>query len=184
MPPAEPVPAPGVLLIAPPMLLDPNFRRTVVYLCEHGPDGSFGLILNRVLALELGEVVEDVVSPMGVFLGGPVQPDTLHFLHRHGDRVEGAVEVSDGIYWGGHFEHVKMLVYETPPDDLRFFIGYAGWSPGQLEAEVEQGGWILRPAAAPLIFSEPPDRLWRTALRQMGGEYAVLANFPEDPRMN
>ena len=178
--------APGVLLIAPPMMADPNFRRAVVLLCEHGPDGSFGLILNRPLTLQLGEVLDEFYSDAPLSLGGPVQQDTLHFLHRHGDLIGDAVPVLDGVHWGGDFEAVKTLVQTevATPNDLRFFIGYAGWSPGQLGEEVEQDGWFLAHADDVLVFDDEPETLWRTVMRRMGGEYALLSTFPDDPRMN
>src|SRR5690554_1503559 len=179
--------SPGILLVAPPPLLDPNFRRSVVLLCEHGEEGSFGLILNRPLTLQLSEVLEGMEQYEDpLLLGGPVQPNTLHFLHRYGDIVTDAVSLVDGIYWGGDFEVVKALVQsrQTTGNELRFYLGYAGWSPDQLATEIELGGWILTKADASLIFSEEPGRLWRTVLRSMGGEYALLANFPDDPRLN
>jgi putative transcriptional regulator len=184
---SELVPAPGVLLIAPPMLNDANFRRSVVLLCEHGPEGSFGLILNRPLTLKLSEVVEDFErSEQVLSLGGPVQPNTLHFLHRCGDRVPEAISIIDGVFWGGDFDALPPLLEAEEKDqaDFRFFLGYAGWSPEQLDAEIEAGGWILTQAGAAEVFQPDPDRLWRGVLRRMGGEYAILANYPDDPRMN
>ena len=181
-------PAPGTLLVAPPLSDDANFRRTVVLLCEHGSEGSFGLILNRPLALQLSEVLE---GPFGydatLSLGGPVEPNTLHFLHRFADgRVPGAVALPGGVYWGGDFEAVQALVRggDASAEDLRFFLGYAGWAAGQLDAEIELDGWILTQADALAVFAEDPEKLWRDVLRRMGGEYALLANFPDDPRMN
>lgn len=180
------VPAPGVLLVAPPMLADPNFRRTVVLLCEHGPEGSFGLILNRPLTLALSEVVAELRGETKVSLGGPVQQNTLHFLHRHQQAIADAIPVMNGVHWGGDFDDVKMLIQAeaATPSDLRFFLGYAGWSPGQLEEEIEQGGWFLTHAEDSLIFTNEPDGLWRTVMRRMGGEYALLSTFPDDPRLN
>ena len=180
------MPAQGTLLIAPPMMRDPNFWRAVVLLCEHSPEGSFGLILNRPLTLELSEVMKDLEGENMISLGGPVQQNTLHFLHRHGDLVDEAIPIIDGVHWGGDFEAIKTLVQaETAtPQDLRFFLGYAGWSPGQLEEEIGAGGWFLAHAADVLVFPEDPQNLWRTVMRRMGGEYALLSNFPDDPRMN
>jgi putative transcriptional regulator len=181
------VPVPGVLLVAPPMMLDPNFRRSVVLLCEHSPEGSFGLILNRPLALALSEVLDGLhQGDAPLSLGGPVQQNTLHFLHRHGDLVSDAIPIFDGVHWGGDFEAIKVLVQAeaASPQNLRFFLGYAGWSPGQLEEEIEAGGWFLAYADDVLVFPEEPDTLWRTVLRRMGGEYALLSNFPDDPQMN
>lgn len=179
-------PVPGVLLIAPPMLRDRNFWRSVVLLCEHGPDGSFGLILNRPLTLALSDVLSDLEGENMISLGGPVQQNTLHFLHRYGDRVSEAIPIIDGVHWGGDFDAIKTLVQSDAPSpqDLRFFLGYAGWSPGQLEEEIEAGGWFIAYADDVYIFAEKPENLWRTVLRRMGGEYALLANFPDDPRMN
>lgn len=187
MPDSEITPATGVILIAPPMMSDPNFRRSVVLLCEHGMDGSFGLILNKALSLQLADVVEGMESYKGqLSLGGPVQPNTLHVLHCYGQQVGEVIEVTDQVFWGGDFEAIQGMIDSgvDTDGDLRFFLGYAGWSPGQLDAEIEQGGWILTHSEKELIFTDNPDDLWRSALQTMGGEYALLANFPDDPRMN
>ncbi len=177
---------PGVLLVAPPMLQDPNFKRSVVLLCEHSGEGSFGLMLNRPLDLQLKDVLEDI-APFEdhLSLGGPVEPNTLHFLHRF-EEVPQAIRVADDIYWGGEFEAIKDLARsgQAHGESLRFFLGYAGWTTGQLGQEVEAGGWILAEADSSRVFPEEPFRLWRLILRNMGGEYAVLANFPDDPRLN
>lgn len=180
-------PAAGVLLIAPPMMQDPNFRRTVVLLCEHGVDGSFGLILNRSITLNLTDVVEGMELYDGpLCMGGPVQPNTLHVLHRYGASVGESIEILDRIYWGGDFESIQKKVENeiTSSEEIRFFLGYAGWNPGQLDAEIEQDGWIVAPADTAVIFPDDPETLWANTLRRMGGEYALLANFPDDPRLN
>ena len=181
-------PAPGTLLVAPPLSDDANFRRTVVLLCEHSLEGSFGLILNRPLTLQLSEVLD---GPFGydatLSLGGPVEPNTLHFLHRFEEgRVPGAVPLPGGVCWGGDFEAVQALVRagDASPAVLRFFLGYAGWAAGQLDAEIEHDGWILTRADVPAVFPDDQEKLWRDVLRRMGGEYALLANVPDDPRMN
>ncbi len=176
---------PGILLIAPPMLEDPNFWRTVVLLCAHSDDGSFGLILNRPTTLTLREVL-DVPVAYPLSMGGPVQPETLHILHRLGNEIPEAQPVINGVYWGGEVDALLDRLRTDPPDpdDMRFFLGYSGWAPGQLEAEYEAGGWILAPADATNVFEDAPEQLWRTVLRRMGGEYALLANFPDDPRLN
>lgn len=170
------------------MVLDPNFKRTVVLLCEHTPDGSFGLVLNRPLGIHLSDVVELVGDqPRHPLLqGGPVQTDTLHFLHTYGDDIPGHIPVTNGIFWGGEFEVLKGLLQsgEISQRDVRFYLGYSGWAAGQLDSELDQGGWILAPAGESAVFETEPAELWRTVLRGMGSEYAMLANFPEDPRLN
>lgn len=179
-------PAPGVLLIAAPMLADPNFHRSVVLICEHTPDGSFGLIINRLLEATPADVIQGVSSYDGaLLLGGPVQTDTLHFLHTYHE-VEGATPVLDGVSWGGSFDDIQQIVgtMDAGPNELRFFLGYAGWGADQLEAEIAEGGWIMAHAHADDVFSSEPENVWRHVLRRMGGEYAILANFPDDPRHN
>ncbi|MDZ4699165.1 MAG: YqgE/AlgH family protein [Rhodothermales bacterium] len=184
---SELTPATGVLLIAPPMMDDPNFKRTIILLCEHGAEGSFGLILNRTLSLQLNEVVDGMTGYTGFLSqGGPVLQNTLHVLHRIGARVGETREVVSEVYWGGDFDAIQAILAsrEASEDDFRFFLGYAGWSPGQLETEIEQGGWILAISDESMIFSAEPKRLWSDTLRRLGGEFALLANYPEDPRMN
>lgn len=186
MPSETPLQA-GTLLVAPPTLLDPNFRRTVVLVCEHNTEGCFGLVLNRPLDVQLDEVLDEVQGyDDALSLGGPVQPETLHYLHRHGQTVPGAAAVAEGLYWGGDFDVLRALVRGGETDDrtLRFFLGYAGWGRTQLEEEIDAGGWILTEALPEEVFSETPDGLWRAVLRRMGGEYALLSNFPDNPRMN
>lgn len=178
---------PGTLLVAPPSLLEPNFRRSVVLLCDHNAEGSFGLVINRPLDAALSDVIDGFDEYDGILsLGGPVQTDTLHYLHRHPLEISDAIPVLDGVLWGGRFESIRDLIHsaDSSPRTLRFFLGYAGWGSGQLEAEVDQGGWVITEARSNDVFSEAPDALWRNVLRRMGGEYAILSNFPEDPRMN
>jgi len=166
-------PSAGVLLIAHPWLSDPNFQRTVIFLCEHEQaGGSFGLVLTRPLDRRLGEFVETLsTSDHLLFEGGPVQRDTLHFLHRHGRLVDSAIRVQDDLFWGGDFDLVQALVLagDAQPDTTRFFAGYSGWGPGQLLGEVDEGSWILSRAPAQIIFETEPDELWRSLLKRMGG---------------
>ncbi|PSQ69423.1 MAG: hypothetical protein BRD31_05650 [Bacteroidetes bacterium QH_2_64_26] len=188
MPDSEVDLGPGTFLISAPMMQDPNFRRSVVLLCEHNDqEGTFGLILNRELDVQLGDVLDAYVTyDPPLYMGGPVQRETLHYLHMRPDDIPGGVGLGDDITWGGNFEVVQELAKggDAAPDNLRFFLGYAGWGPGQLDAELGEEAWIPAPGAADLVFDTNPNQLWRTILRRMGGEYAVLANFPDDPRMN
>jgi putative transcriptional regulator len=180
-------PEKGRLLIANPFMPDPNFRRSVVLLTEHNEEGTMGFILNKPVDITLREVTQDVLpSDTGLYFGGPVQLDTLHFIHRYGSELEGAVPVCDGVYWGGDVEQLKTLVYNTQcmEEDFRFLIGYSGWSAKQLVEELEEGSWIVCLAHQELIFGISANEMWRHVLRSLGNEYAVIANFPEDPRLN
>ena len=181
-------PGPGVILIAHPWLPDPKFQRTVILLCEHQhEEGTFGLVLSRQLGTKVGEIVESLESTdYSLFLGGPVQPNTLHYVHQQGGVVDSAIQVQDGLYWGGDFDLIQALVLagEVEQREIRFFAGYSGWGPGQLAEEIEEGSWILTTAPSEVIFETDHGELWRTLLRRMGGPYALLSNFPTDPRRN
>lgn len=180
-------PAPGMLLIAEPFLKDPNFSRTVVLLCEHKQEGSFGLVLNR----KTGHTLEDLIPNLkgmdhAVNDGGPVQRDTLHFIHQYPMEIPGGTELRDGIYWGGDFElAVRLLLNGTINRQfIRFFIGYSGWTEGQLESEIGERSWLVAPGSRKLIFPPNAGEVWKDSLREMGGEYEMLVNFPLDPSLN
>jgi len=177
----------GALLVAPPIMQDVNFRRSVVLLCEHSDSGSFGLILNQHVEVETIEALEDIVDfRHAIHVGGPVQMDTLHFLHGLGEELAGSVEVCNGVYWGGDFEELQKIVKTKPVSaaNIRFYLGYSGWTEGQLEEEVEAGGWIVDSAEESVVFRHDTDSLWRDTMIALGGEFALLANFPDEPRLN
>ena len=179
------LPKPGSLLIAPPTLQDPNFFRAVILLCEHSDDGSFGLILNRPVEAEIDIMSTDLSGYTGgLRFGGPVQPDTLHFLHRL--EIPDAETVIGGVMWGGDFDALKRICSDrqVTEQELRLVLGYAGWGAGQLYDEIQTGGWIVTESDQAAVFLDEPDEIWRSRLRRMGGDYAVLANFPIDPRLN
>ena len=177
---------PGVVLAAVPVLRDPNFYRTVVLVCEHGEDGTFGLVLNRDTEIDPSEIMDEL-GPAGrtVRIGGPVQTDTLHFLHEFGDRIPEAIEVQDGVWWGGDFDALKEQLAEPSTEaGVRLFLGYSGWGGGQLDAELEEGSWAVAHARAEWVFRTDPEDVWRQVMLRLGGDWALMANFPDDPRMN
>lgn len=186
--------APGVLLVAPPVLEDVHFVRAVVLLCAHDDDGSFGLVLTDPLDARVGVRGDGGrLVDVPVRRGGPVSPDTLHVLHCRPDILPDAEPVADDIYWGGTLAGIGAHLTDADDNpggginrlaDFRFFVGYAGWGAGQLADELAAGGWILHGATAAHVFSTPPAALWRTVLREMGEPYSHLAHFPADPRYN
>lgn len=179
-------PKAGKLLISEPYINDNNFERTVILLCEHNEKGSFGLVLNQEMPLTLSDVIEGNYSEQPIFTGGPVEKNTLHFLHRLGSEIDRTVEVTEDIYWGGNFDYVKnMLNYQSKPHgDVRLFVGYSGWEPGQLQNEVDRNSWYISNADAALIFDTPTKNVWRETLRRMGGNYRIISHYPTDPRLN
>lgn len=180
-------PTAGTLLIADPFLKDPNFLRTVIFLCEHQEAGSLGFVLNRAYKNTLDELIPEMEGhPLPVFFGGPVQLDTIHFLHQYPDKVPGSIKVIDGIYWGGEFERVIDLIKDgsIEPNKIRFFIGYSGWSDGQLANELKEKSWLTVNATRKLVFHRKIEDIWKDALKHLGGDFEMMINFPIDPQLN
>lgn len=182
-------PAPGILLIAPPILDDPNFERSVVYLCQTDADGAFGLVLNQPTDLLLAALLdgfERYDRPVQIRQGGPVQPETLHVLHRAPGLVDGGEDLPGGVTWGGDLESLVEAFASNDADaeDFAFFLGYAGWAPGQLDEEIARGDWLLTTARAEDLFETAPEDLWKAVLRRMGAPHSYLVHFPADPRLN
>ncbi|MCC7401618.1 MAG: YqgE/AlgH family protein [Chitinophagaceae bacterium] len=177
----------GILLIADPFLKDPNFLRTVVFLCEHQTEGSFGFVLNRKYENTLDEMMPELEGhKTPVYYGGPVQMDTIHFLHQYPVEIPGSVEVAKGIYWGGNFETVVALIKNNQLDfgKIRFFIGYSGWSDGQLQNEMDEKTWLTSIATKKIIFHPDHNEIWKDSLKLLGGDYEIMINFPIDPQLN
>ena len=168
----------GSVLVASPHLLDPNFFRTVVLLLEHDEDGAVGVVLNRPSTSGLGDELPGweilLADPQVVFVGGPVEPQT-------------AIGLAEGVD-GSPVPGVGIVDLSAPPGELaapvRIYAGYAGWGPGQLEAELADGGWIVATAIAPDVFTLDPDSLWSAVLKRQPGAIALLATFPIDPGLN
>lgn len=180
-------PAAGVLLIADPFLKDPNFMRTVVLLTEHQAEGTVGFVLNRQYENTLDELIPEIENlPVPVYYGGPVQMNTIHFLHCCPDLVPGGVEIMPGVFWGGNFDTAMDLLKlgAIAATDIRFFIGYSGWSNGQLEGEMGEKTWLTVAATNELVFHPNAEEIWKASLRHLGGEYEMMINFPIDPQLN
>lgn len=181
-------PAAGRLLFSEPFMPDQNFKRSVVLLCAHNAEGSVGFILNRRLKIRLDEVIDtNTILEVPLFLGGPVENNTLHYIHMDEDLAESAQEIGRGLYWGGDFDLLQAKLKDNSLDTgkYRFFLGYSGWGKGQLDSEMDVKSWIVTPFSKKMIFSHDDDEsLWQHALQRMGGGYKVLANSPESPILN
>lgn len=170
----------GSLLVAAPALVDPNFHRTVVLVAEHGEAGAMGVVLNRPSDTAVAEAIPELVSLAGdeepVFVGGPVAVDSLLALAE----VEDPDDASELVV--GTVAFVQDP--EVPALRGRVFVGYAGWSPGQIEAELDEESWIVVPAEPDDVFSDDPAELWSSVLRRQGGPLALLSSMPPDPSLN
>ncbi|TXI75776.1 MAG: YqgE/AlgH family protein [Flavobacteriales bacterium] len=180
-------PSRGRLLISEPYLPDAYFRRTVVLLCDHDSEGSFGFVLNRMTDMGVNDLLENLPplsAPVGI--GGPVQSSNLYYLHTLGSRLKGSEEVVDGVYIGGDFEQMRDLLAAAPEltRHVRFFVGYSGWGKDQLNRELKERSWLVAEATKQRIMAVDASDLWAASLRDMGRPFAPLANFPEDPTLN
>jgi putative transcriptional regulator len=175
----------GKLLIASPVLEDPNFARSVVLITEHGEEGAMGIVLNRPSEAEVGSVIPDLEPLAGaepIFVGGPVQPEALVVLGEFTDPDKAAwLVVAD----------VGLVSAQTELTELpeavrrgRVYAGFSGWSAGQLESEIEEDAWIVEAPLPHELFPDDPEELWSSVLERMGGQYRLVARMPDDPSLN
>lgn len=176
----------GNILIADPILDELYFRRGVILIGEHDVDGTIGFVLNKEIDLRINEAIEDFGDiSFPVYLGGPVSKDNLYYVHTAGKLVKESRQITETLYFGGHFDTLKSLIIEgkVKENQVRFFIGYSGWAPGQLEEEIKSESWFIGNIKKKYVF-ENNKNLWHDALTDLGKDYAIIANFPEDPSMN
>jgi len=177
----------GQLLLDSGQLRGSFFQRTVVLICQHDAEGAFGLVLNRDTGTKAGDmIVADLPEPLKicpVFLGGPVQPSALSFLHS--DAFIPDANVLPNLSLGHSLDSLTELGESfSPSHKIKMFAGYAGWSAGQLEDEIKRDAWVTHPASIDLVFNANPERLWQSILRRKGWKYRVLSQMPEDPSLN
>jgi putative transcriptional regulator len=177
----------GDILISEPFLGDQNFERSVIVICENNEEGTLGFIFNKPSVLTLDKVMNEVDNCEEIlFTGGPVARDSLHFMYRKNEVLEGSHEIADKLYWGGNYEQLFEMIKSNklPAKNFRFFLGYSGWAAGQLDEEVDSNSWIITSAKADELFDIPAEELWRELLKNMGGKYKMISNYPTDPRLN
>ncbi len=179
----------GNLLISDPYMRDSTFKKSVVLLCENETElGSVGFILNKPLKVKMKELIEDLKDFHGtIYYGGPVAPDTLHFIHTKGDIIDDSVDLGKGVFWGGDFEQVKFLIANeiVKSDEIRFFLGYSGWSEGQLSEEMEGKSWIVADLDINYIFGKPTKiPLWNYVMSHLGITHSIIANTTDSTGLN
>jgi putative transcriptional regulator len=177
----------GQLLLDSGQLRGSFFQRTVVLICQHDAEGAFGLVLNRTSGTNAGDMIvadlPDVLKTSPLFLGGPVQPSALSFLHT--DAFIPDANILPNLNLGHSLDTlVEIGSSFSQVQKVKMFAGYAGWSPGQLEAEVKRNSWLTHPATLDLVFDTNPERLWQKILREKGWQYRVLSQMPEDLSWN
>ena len=189
---AEPMPyshiTKGSFLIASPDIEMAAYFRSVVLLCEHSPAGSFGLIINKpldvVLPDELLQIKEFQNPNIQMRMGGPIQPNQMMLLHSSDRIPDQTLQLCEGVFLGGDLQFLQESVMDLNGPAIRLCFGYCGWSTGQLEREFLNGEWFPHPANRRHVFETPPEKMWQTILREMGGKYATLSMIPEDLSLN
>jgi putative transcriptional regulator len=181
------LPQKGRILISEPFLMDNYFKRSIVLITEYSEEGTVGFVLNKPLNMKANEVMTDFPSVnANVSIGGPVQTNTLHYIHTLGDIIPGSVKVLENIYWGGEFKVIKKLLDtgNLNNDNIRFFLGYSGWQSNQLEDELNENAWVVAEIEPEEIMSPMNKLYWNQTLNRMGKKYQMWSNFPENPHMN
>ena len=181
-------PKKGTLPVAEPALTgDVSFNRSVVLLAEHNDEGSVGFILNKPLDYSINDLITEIEVPFRVFNGGPVEQDNLYFIHKVPHLIDNSVEISDGIYWGGDFDKTIELINQgvITEKDIRFFLGYSGWASLQLDQELMSKSWIVVPNQYESdIIQKSSKAFWKEHMIELGGDYLLWSNAPENPSLN
>ncbi len=177
----------GAVLLAEPYMLDDNFKRAAILLTAHDEEGSLGFIMNRQSTMRIDDLVDDFPEfNAPVFFGGPVETNTLHYLHCVGDLLADSKPVVPGVYWGGDFTQLKFLIKNelVLPRDIRFFVGYTGWSEGQLEEELTMGSWVTANMFPNYLFKSRPKQLWAQIMQNKGKHFSIIAEMPDSANYN
>ncbi len=176
----------GNILIAEPFLQGKYFSRSVIFMVEHDEKGSVGFVLNKPMAYTTSELISELSGvDYPVYIGGPVEPNQLYYIHRHPE-LENALHIINGIYWGGDFSQLTEMLKkgDIPAEEIRFFAGYSGWETGQLERELEENTWMIGDITRERFFEIPNEHIWEMSMSELGERYRIWANFPKDPIMN
>ncbi len=178
----------GLLLIAEPTIIgDMSFNRSVILLADHNHEGSVGFILNKPLEYTINDLIPEINISFKVYNGGPVEQDNLYFIHNIPNLITNSIEISNGIFWGGDFELTKSLINagKINKENIRFFLGYSGWDANQLESELQSNSWILsKNTNKNGILEKATVRFWKEKIMELGGEYIIWSNAPENPNFN
>ena len=178
----------GHLLIAEPSIVgDLSFNRSVILLADHNKEGSVGFIINKPLKYTINDLIPEICARFKIYNGGPVEQDNLYFIHNIPNLISNSIEISNGIYWGGDFESTKQLINEGKinKDNIRFFLGYTGWDENQLEHEMLENSWIITENNYEnKIIGKSATHFWQEQIKELGGEYLIWSNAPENPYLN
>ncbi len=176
----------GVILISEPLGRDLFFKKSVILIVEHNAQGTVGFVLNKPFFLPMKDIFNEFPDiPNNISLGGPVEPNTLHFVHTLGDRFGNCKRISPDLYWGGDFETMQLNMKAGLVDNrqIKFFVGYSGWAPGQLDEELARAQWVVTDLSPGKIINSPAN-LWDDCIESLGQRFKPWLHVPEEPAMN
>ena len=180
-------PQKGRILISEPYLNDVYFKRSIILLTEHNNEGSIGFVLNKPVNMQIQEVISDFPQfDCQISIGGPVNTNTIHYIHTLGEMIPNSIPVLNNIYWGGDFDILKKHIANglIQSSQVRFFLGYSGWVPGQLEEELIQNSWLVSSINPDTIMNHQTSEIWKSTLSDLGNKYKMWINSPENPSLN
>lgn len=177
-----------VLVSEPSTINDLTFNRSVILLAHVDTEGAVGFILNKPLDFHLEELIPEVDENFKLFKGGPVEQENLYFIHDVPDLIKDSIEIKDGIYWGGSFDTIVNLINskQITAENIKFFLGYSGWDASQLESEIDLNTWIIdsKTKSNDILNSYKDGQFWQEKMKNLGGEYLLWSNAPENPNHN
>ena len=181
-------PTKGDLLVAEPSIIgDLSFNRSIVLLTDHTKEGSIGFILNKPLDFTISDLIPEIEAPFKVYNGGPVEQDNLYFIHKVPELIPNSIEISLGIFWGGDFSEVSKLIVDNKINEkeIKFFLGYSGWELSQLEEELKSNSWVVtKNSYKKSIIEKDYEFFWKEKMLELGGNYSIWSNAPENPSYN
>jgi len=179
---------PGSILLAKPSLIgDAQFQRSVILIAEYNKKGVVGFITNKPLSHTISEIIPEITEEFRIYNGGPVEKESLYFLHTKPDLIPNSIKISDEVHWGGDFDAVIDLIINKKINsyEIKFFLGYTGWNYDQLHREISDNNWIVQNIAkVNTLITDNTDSFWKNTLLNLGGEYIIWANSPENPDYN
>lgn len=177
----------GKILISEPSILnDGSFKKSVVLLTEHDKNGSVGFIFNKPSSYTINDLIPEINSSLKIYFGGPVAEDNLYFVHKIPNLIPNSIEIANGIYWGGDFDTVQKLLNTNTlsKNNIRFFLGYSGWSEQQLEEELTTTSWLVIENKFHNLFNIAHTNFWKNELIKYDDTYKIWTNTPKDPSLN
>lgn len=183
------LPAQGSILISEPFLQDAYFQRSVVLLIEHAQEGSMGLVLNKKTDLIVNTFFKELemFPEIPIYLGGPVSANRLFFIHSLGDLIiPDALKINEHLYFDGNFDALKRYIQNGHPIEgkVKFFLGYSGWTEGQLAGEIDRNSWVVSQATNRSVLAADGESYWKRTLESLGSQYGTWTKYPKEPCLN